>query len=128
MFADVAGVLFFRATDGTHGKELWKSDGTDAGTVLVKDIRPRERGSRRRFTDRSLIESGGTVYFAADDGTHGLELWKSDGTEARTVMVVDLHLGTEGSSPQFITDVTGAPFFSAKTPGTGRELWSITPE
>ena len=42
---DVNGTLFFAADDGGHGRELWKSDGTAAGTVLVKDINP---GSRPR--------------------------------------------------------------------------------
>ena len=43
-FAGVAGTLFFNADDGIHGRELWKSDGTKAGTVLVKDIDPGDDG------------------------------------------------------------------------------------
>ena len=41
----VNGTLFFAADDGVHGRELWKSDGTAAGTVLVKDINPGSIGS-----------------------------------------------------------------------------------
>jgi ELWxxDGT repeat protein len=37
---DVGGTLYFRAGDGVHGTELWTSDGTEAGTVLVQDIWP----------------------------------------------------------------------------------------
>ncbi len=73
---NVNGTLYFRANDGTNGYELWKSDGTSAGTVLVRDILLGAYGSN----PRSLTNVNGTLYFQATDGSSGYELWKSDGT------------------------------------------------
>lgn len=112
------GVLFFDADDGTHGDELWRSDGTAAGTAMVKDINP-NAGS---FISE-LINVGGTLYFRADDGTHGSELWKSDGTNAGTTMVKDINAGGAGSTPLHLTDVGGTLFFTADDGTNGRELW-----
>ncbi|NES70226.1 MAG: hypothetical protein F6K24_35925, partial [Okeania sp. SIO2D1] len=69
---NIDGTLYFRAFDGTNGTELWKSDGTPDGTVLVKDILP---GSSDSFPD-NLTNIDGTLYFRADNGTNGTELWK----------------------------------------------------
>src|SRR5580704_11931564 len=91
----------FNADDGVDGVELWKSDGTAAGTVMVKDIDPGSDGS----FPNSLTNVNGTLYFSADDGTDGFELWKSDGTAAGTVMVKDINPGLGDSAPWDLTNV-----------------------
>ena len=71
------GLLFFAGTDGSAaGIELWKSDGTAAGTVLVKDIAP---GVEDAAPD-SLVAAGNRLYFRARTVAEGTELWTSDGT------------------------------------------------
>ena len=75
---DVDGTLFFGAEDFTRGLELWKSDGTAAGTVLVKDINPGLGGSKIS----EPTDVGGVLFFSATNGVSGEELWKSDGTAA----------------------------------------------
>jgi ELWxxDGT repeat protein len=79
--------MFFTARDGTHGEELWKSNGSSTGTVMVKDINPCSvQGGPSNLTD-----VGKSLFFTADDGRHGQELWKSNGSRAGTVMVKDIN-------------------------------------
>ena len=75
-YTPLSGRLYFFAQDHEHHRELWRSDGTAAGTVLVKDIHPGPEHSH----PQGLTEASGTLFFWADDGIHGYELWKSDGT------------------------------------------------
>lgn len=112
------GILFFVATDGIYGTELWKTDGTTAGTVLVKDINPDTESS----SPSGLTNVNGLLYFAADDGSGDKDLWKSDGTEAGTVKVKDLSNITNTSPADFIA-VGDNLFFTVKITGYGRELW-----
>lgn len=119
---DVNGTLFFVANDGVHGNELWKSDGTEAGTVMVKDIIPGDNGEGSQ--PYKLTSVGGLLYFTIDDGVHGYELWKSDGTAAGTVMVKDIYPGINNSSdPYELTAVNGTLYFSAYDSLHGSELW-----
>ena len=67
---------FFGATDGVNGFELWKSDGTAAGTTLVKDINP---GPSESFPG-NFVDFSGALFLTANDGATGFELWRSDGT------------------------------------------------
>ncbi len=78
-------MLYFAAT-GAAGTELWRSNGTAAGTIQIKDINPGSYGSNLN----SLRAIGSTIYFQANDGVHGAELWKSTGSSASTVMVEDI--------------------------------------
>ncbi len=113
----IGDVVYFSATDGTNGIELWKSDGTATGTVMVKNIKPAGDGN-----PTSLVNVNGTLYFSATDGTNGIELWKSDGTAAGTVMVKDIRSGGD-STPDYLTNVNGTLYFTATNGTSGIELW-----
>ncbi len=116
---DVNGTVYFRADDGVHGSELWKSNGTVDGTTLVKDIAV--TGSSQ---PSQLTNVNGTLYFLATDGVNGAELWKSDGTAGGTTIVKDIIPGSGQSVPLLLTNVNGVLFFVADDGVHGRELWA----
>ncbi len=92
--AVLGDILYFTASDGGHGVELWQTDGTLEGTRMVRDIKPGRGGSGIQ----SLVAFRGELYFGANDGVHGFELWKTDGTKDGTVLVTDLNPGSNGSA------------------------------
>ena len=73
-FAAVGSTLYFKGYDTTNGYELWKSDGTASGTVMVKDIRSGSSSSNPNY----LTVLGNTLFFQANDGFIGVELYSTD--------------------------------------------------
>lgn len=84
------GYFFFTANSNAEGNELWKSDGTVAGTSRVTDINP-GLGDGVGKNDPSYFYTTAGLYFAANNGTQGIELWKTDGTAAGTTIVKDIN-------------------------------------
>lgn len=111
----VGGTLYFTANDGVHGRELWKSDGTRAGTVMVRNIRTGSASSK----PLELTNVAGTLFFTATDGVHGRELWKSDGTKAGTLMVRDIAAGSSSSIKLSQLTAVGQKLFFYRTVRVG---------
>ena len=110
--------VFFAVEDMEHGRELWASDGTVAGTRLVRDVEPGTAGS----DPAGLTEFKGRLYFSASTAGLGRELWVSDGTEAGTGLVKAIQPGP-GSSPSHLTVHANRLWFFADDGEHGRELW-----
>ncbi len=119
----VGDTLFFAAFDSTHGGELWKSDGSETGTTLVRDILPGRSSSLLPLPTTHLVDIDGTLFFAVNDGVNGNELWKSDGTFAGTVLVSDIVPGSGSSDPSAYFAFGGAAYFAANDGINGREIW-----
>jgi len=108
------GTSYFTANDGGKGYHaLWRSDGTTAGTVLVRDVN----------IDSTLIAIGNTLYFRAFNGINGMELWKSDGTASGTVLVKDIWPGSSSAFPRSLTVMGNTLYFRANDGINGWELW-----
>ncbi len=130
---NVNGTLYFSARGiaagslGDLGTELWKSDGTDAGTAQVADIAAGSVSSSPTNFFANPPELGGGLYVAASDSLHGNEIWYSDGTAAGTHLVADIEPGTDSSNPtNFFADpagFSGGVFVAAGDTSNGTELW-----
>lgn len=124
-FALLNGFLYFSAERPAEGRELWRTDGTSGGTTLVKDIVP---GSVSSFdttlsVNNDIFSNGSFLLFAANTSA-GNELWKSDGSNAGTVLVKDINAGADSSNPDnFFKLNNNTILFTATDAATGNEIW-----
>ncbi len=131
IMGSVGNYVFFTIRDPTLGHQLWRSDGTANGTILLKDVNPNGRiPNRNDILSSGSVTFNGRLYFIANDGTHGDEVWASDGTPEGTVMVNDLNPGSasNGQPPSFgsFFVLNGFVYFRGQdgNPGSGRfGLW-----
>ena len=114
-FTNVNGTLFFTASDFSSaaptGTELWKSDGTPAGTVLVRNINATGGATGPNSSNpANLVNVNGVLFFTADDGVNGIELWRSDA--AQGAVRVEAVNRPVVWNPQNLTNVNGTLYSS----------------
>lgn len=121
-FTAYGSAVYFQATNGSSGYELWKTDGTSGGTTLVKDIQSGSGSSN----PTGLLSTATNLFFFANDGTTGMELWMSDGTTGGTALLKDINPGaasSTGTTSTFVKAGSGPIYFSANDGTNGDEFW-----
>jgi ELWxxDGT repeat protein len=130
-FGEVAllkkGSAVFSAFTAEHGQELWVTDGTEAGTRLVRDINLKlnSQDEPDGSQPQNMVSMGnGKVLFTATDGNSGFELWVTNGTSGGTKRIADIDKGEMSSGPDEFTALGNGKFLFAATDELhGRELW-----
>lgn len=119
-----AGTAFFFFADSSFGHELWTSDGTAAGTHLVKDIAPGASNGIEPFTHVPLFAAGKVWFTGRGDGKTD-RLWVTDGTEAGTLDVTPPGIGPFKDRARNVTEVDATRvLFAAETDLEGPGLWT----
>ena len=130
---NVDGVLYFVGFDALHGTDVWRSDGTEAGTTLVKDISGHSRSD--------LTASGGKLFFVANDDVHGYEVWVFGRRRTGARLLQDIYPGNNNfGTSGWLTDLDGIAYFLAQggdfrgafwrtdgTPGGAYQVVDVSP-
>jgi ELWxxDGT repeat protein len=117
-FTALSSGVLFSAFNPTNGRELWKTDGTVAGTVLFQDI---NLGTGDSNPDNFNV-LGSQLTFAATHNTLGRELFKTTGNTGSLVLIRDINAAGD-SNPNNVKNVNGILYFSADNGSVGQELW-----
>jgi ELWxxDGT repeat protein len=114
-FFQSGNIVYFFADDNNSGRELWKIDTSRAssGATLVKDINSGAGDSMELETETEYINFNGNIFFSADNGNNGIELWKTNGFGLGTTIVKDINLGSNSSNPAELTLVNNTLYFTA---------------
>lgn len=100
-FINNNGILIFSAVTPLNGRELWRSDGSENGTYLIKDIYQGVNSGvlieNELIRQKKIISHENKVYFIANDGVTGEEIWTSDGTTSGTNIIKDITIGATGT-------------------------------
>lgn len=124
-FVNFSGKIYFSATNGANGIELFELDPTNSNAVtMIKNINTTTTDSGNSRPNEKVIYNN-KIYFAANDGTNGVELWESDGTTAGTQMVLNLNAGSADSNPTNFKLYNNRLYFTATNAALGREMFYV---
>jgi ELWxxDGT repeat protein len=110
-FCAVGNTLFFNAMDPTHGRTLWKSDGTSQGTVRIKNVTEWQPGG----DPVAMAALNGKLYFTSRAGSGNV--WVSDGTDSGTKLFLAL------SSSDFTTAIGNYLYIRGSTGLMNNGIW-----
>lgn len=127
IMAEVNGQYVFYAASRSifqYNYELYITDGTEAGTYLLKDISPGTRSSLNLTNVfKVFMPFNDEVYFVADDSISGREIWRTDGTTMGTNILVDFNVGTgQGAAPNYDHDIVNNTLIYRCNGGSGTRL------
>ncbi|MFO0820937.1 MAG: Ig-like domain-containing protein [Pirellulales bacterium] len=116
------GKSLFSAVDNTNGREAWVTDGTSAGTLLLKDIYSGSQDS----TPQLLALASDKALFTADSSALGREIYVTDGTPLRTYLTRDIYPNSPSSSATYLAGLSNGDILVVADDGShGRELWVV---
>lgn len=120
-----AGGVACYANNGTRGWELFTTDGVSQ-PVMATDLNPLAGSAIGQFFNKPMAQIGSKLYFTADNGASGYELFVYNGSGS-PLITSEIEIGTDGSSPDDFAVLNGILYFRARTSTEGYELWQYTP-